>query len=164
MPYAIRLLSTFLGLALLLVSLSACAPDSSQGSGKQGESGSSNSNDLPEITDETIREKINGVYIRKVPEQNGENEPIRWAFDEEEPKELTVVEKQVDGGRATITLDIKTETVAGANPQRRLAGRIRTKWELEKGWVLRRWEIVDAENISMTYKNLPKLPAQNSNR
>jgi hypothetical protein len=48
------------------------------------------------------------------------------------------------------------------NP-RSLAGQIRTEWELKTGWALRKWEIVETENISMKYKNLLP-PAQNSNR
>jgi len=157
------LLSSFLGLALLLACSFGCAP-SSPGDGKQNGSASSASNDLLEITDETLREEINDAYVREVPEENGAGEPINWSFDEEEPKEFTVVEKQIEGERATIIIDIKTTSAPGARTPRQLAGQIRTKWELQTGWVLRRWEIVETENISMKYKNLPKPPASNSNR
>jgi hypothetical protein len=50
-----------------------------------------------------------------------------------------------------------------SNP-RQLAGQIRTMWELKTGWALRKWEIVETENISLKYKNIPKPPANNSNR
>jgi hypothetical protein len=162
-PRATVLLSTFLGLALLLACSFGCAPSSSQGEGNQSGS-SSASNDLPEITEEIIRERINDAGIREVPEENGAAEPISWSFDEDEPKEIAVVEKQMNGERATIVLDIKTRSASYVRNPRALAGQIRTEWELKTGWALRRWEIVEAENISMKYKNLPKPPAQNSNR
>lgn len=148
---------------MLLTCLFGCAPDSSQNNGQQNPSAPA-SNDLPEITDETLREEINDAYVREVPEENGVSEPISWRFNEEEPKEFIVIEKQLDGDRATIIIDIKTHSAPGARSPRYLAGQIRTKWELQTGWVLRKWEIVETENISMKYRNLPKPPAQNSNR
>ncbi|MDQ3753595.1 MAG: hypothetical protein M3371_02555, partial [Acidobacteriota bacterium] len=71
---------------MLLACSFGCAPASSPGDGKQSGSASA-SNDLPEITDEKIRQEINDAYVRKVPEENGAGEPISWRFDEEEPKE-----------------------------------------------------------------------------
>jgi hypothetical protein len=152
-----RLFSTFLGLALLLVFwLSGCAPS------KTSDSASS---DIPELTEEIIRERINDATVWEVPEENRAAEPISWRFDEDEPKEITVIEKKIDGTRATILLDIKTGTAPNRRNLRSLAGQIRTEWELKTGWALRRWEITDTENISMKYKDLPKPPsAQNSNR
>ena len=155
-------LSSFLGLALLLICSFGCAPSPSQGDGKQN--GSASALDIPEITDEKIGEEINDAYVRQVPEESGAGEPINWSFDKEEPKEFTVAEKQLEGERATIIIDIKTTSAPGARTPRYLAGQIRTKWELQTGWALRTWEIVETENISMKYKNLPKPPAQNSNR
>ncbi len=160
-PRATFLLASFLGLALLFCSF-GCAPSSLQGDGKQSSSAQASS-DLPEITDEKIREEINDVYIREVPEENGAGEPINWRIDEDEPKEFTVVEKQIEGERAAIIIDIKTESARGARSPRSLAGQIRTKWELQTGWALRTWEIVETENVSMKYRDLPKPPAQNSN-
>ena len=154
-------LSSFLGLALLLTCLLGCAPPSSPGDGKQNKSASA-PDELPELSEEIIRERINGTRVRDVPEENGTAEPIGWNFDENEPKEINVVEKQMDGERATIILDVKTRSAKGVRNPRSLDGQIRTHWELETGWVLRRWEIVRIENISMKYKNLPKPPAQNS--
>jgi hypothetical protein len=156
-------LPSFLGLALLLAGSFGCAPSSSQGDGEKSQSGSA-SNDIPELTEEVIRERINDTRVREVPEENGTAEPITWNFDEEEQKEIAVVEKQIEGERATLVLDIKTRSAPSWRNPRSLAGQIRTKWELKTGWVLRKWEIVKTENISMKYKNLPKPPAQNSNR
>lgn len=157
-PRRTFLLSSFLGLALLLACSSGCAPSSSPGDGKQSGSASSASKDLPEITEETIRERINNTRVRQIPEENGTAEPISWTFVENEPKEIHVVEKQMEGERATIVLDIKTSSAPNARDQRYLAGQIRTQWELQTGWALRQWEIVKTENISMKYRNLPKPP------
>ena len=156
-------LSSFLGLALLLVCSLGCAPSSPPGDGKQSSDGSA-STDLPELTEELIRERINYTWVRAVPEENAAADPISWSFDEEEPKEIAVVEKRMNGTRATIVLNIKTRSAAYVRNPRELAGQIRTEWELKTGWALRKWEIVGAENISMKYKNIPKPPEQNSNR
>jgi hypothetical protein len=163
MPRRAFSLSSFLGLALLLACSFGCAPSSLTGDGQQNRSASA-SNDLPEITDEMLRAEINDAYVREVPEENGAGEPISWRFDEDEPKEFTAVEKQIEGDRATIIIDIKTQSSPGARSPKYLTGQIRTKWELQTGWALRTWEIVETENVSMKYKNLPKPPAQNSNQ
>jgi hypothetical protein len=163
LPHATFLFSSFLGLALLLTCLFGCAPSSSPGDVKQNSTESA-SNDLPELTDELIRERINYTWVREVPEENGAAEPISWSFDEDEPKEIAVVEKKMEGARATIVLDIKTRSAQRTRNPRSLAGQIRTEWELKTGWALRKWEIVNTENVSMKYKNIPKPPEQNSNR
>ncbi len=156
-------LSSFLGLALLLVCSFGCAPSSTPGDGKQNLSDSA-SNDLPELTEDIIRERINDAGVWEVPEENRAAESISWRFDEDEPKEIAVVEKKMNGTRATIVLDIKTRSALGRRNPRALAGQIRTEWELKTGWALRKWEIVDTENISMKFRNLPKPSEQNSNR
>jgi hypothetical protein len=138
------------------VSLIACGgpPTTSEGAP---------SGELPEITDELIYERINDAWIRDVPPEEANKEPIFWNFDHDEPKEITVVDKQQNGTRATIVLDIKTGSSPRARVNRQLAGQIRTEWELRTGWALRRWEIVDTENISMKYKDIPKSLPDNSN-
>lgn len=163
-PRATVLLLSFLGIALLLACSSGCAPSSSPGDGSQSVSTSSASTNLPELTEDIIRERLNDAFIREIPEESGAAEPINWRFGEDEPKEITVVEKQVEGARAIVLLDVKTRSASYMRNPRSLAGQIRTEWELKTGWVLRRWEIVETENISMKYKNIPKPPAQNSNR
>ncbi len=150
----------FIAAALLTLSL-ACGGPPQQSSGDGA--AASSSAEIPEITDELIYERINDAWIREVPEESGTAEPISWNFDHDEPKEITVVDKQVKGTRATIVLDIKTGSAPRARANRVLAGQIRTEWELRTGWVLRRWEIADAENISMKYKDLPKPTSDNSN-
>ena len=153
------LLSSFLCAALLLAF--GCGPSSSRDAAGQDPSPTA-SNSQPELTDEVIHERINDAYVREVPEENGAAEPISWRFNEDEPKEIVVVEKQIEGALATVILDIKTRSGPNWRNPRSLSGQIRTEWRLKTGWVLRRWEIVDTENISMKYKNLPKPPEQKS--
>lgn len=158
-------LSSFLGLILLLAFTTGCAPPASQtGEGKQSSSDSSASSDLPELSEQVIRERINEAFVREVPEENGAAEPISWRFNESEPKEIAVLDKKIDGTRATVLLDIKTRSAPGWRNPRALAGQIRTEWELKSGWALRQWEIIRAENVSMKYKNLPKPSGENLNR
>lgn len=145
---------------LFLASIGCGPPSSSGGAGQPTPS----STEIPELTDDVIRERLNYTRVREIPPEDGlTGEPISWRFFEEEPKEITVVQKQMDGVRATITLDIKTQSTPRAREPRALAGRILTEWELKTGWVLRKWEVVKTENISMKYRNLPKAPAENSN-
>ena len=148
-----------LSLTLLLAYSFGCGGPPSPQSGEQ----SGSSGQIPEITDELISDRINDAWVREVPEENGTADSISWNFDRDEPKEIKVVEKKIDGTRATIVLDIKTSSAPRARANRQLAGQIRTEWELRSGWVLRRWEITDTENISMKYKDLPKTPGQNTN-
>ncbi len=146
-------------LIILSILLIACGgpPTTSDGSAAPGE--------LPEITDELIYERINDAWVADVmPEEAGNNkEPIFWNFDHDEPKEITVVDKQQNGTRATIVLDIKTRSAPRARVERHLAGQIKTEWELRTGWAMRRWEIAHTENISMKYKDTPKQVPDNSN-
>jgi len=83
--------------------------------------GSTPSTDRPELSDDVIRERLNQTRVRDVPEENGAGEPISWRFFEEEPKEVVVVDRQVDGNRATIVLDIKTQSTPRAREPRALA-------------------------------------------
>jgi hypothetical protein len=152
-----------LGAIVLLAGLAGCGGPPPQSDGTQSTADSAQG-DVPELSDDVIRERINNAWIRTVPEESGSGEPISWGFAEDEPKEITIVEKNVDGTRATVVLDIKTGTTPRARTPRQLAGQIRTEWELRTGWVLRKWEIVKTENVSMNYKILPKPLPQESKR
>jgi hypothetical protein len=156
----LRAAFSFVGLTVLLAFSAGCGGPSSRGEGAPAAA----SGDLPELTEEIIRERINDARVRDVPAENGTAPPIAWSFDHDEPKEITVIEKQVEGTRATIVLDIKTASSPRARNPRHLAGQVRTGWELRTGWVLRRWEIVGTENISMKYRDLPKPAAENPGR
>jgi hypothetical protein len=151
-----------ISLMLILASFGCGGPSASQSGQDPAASGAGT---VPELTEETIRDRINGARVRGITEENGSGEPISWTFYESEPKELTVVDKQVNGARATVVLDIKTGSGPNSRNPRLVFGQFRTEWELETGWVLRRWEIVRTENISMKYRNLAKPPDnQNSNQ
>jgi hypothetical protein len=145
-------LSQFLGFAFLLVTSIGCGPP--QGSGQNTTSPTSQV--IPELTKEIIDERINDARVYEVMPESGIGDPIPWGFDEDEPKEIVIVDQQVEGSRATVILDIKTQSSPRANNLRSLSGQIRTEWRLETGWALRRWEIARTENISMKYKDLPK--------
>jgi hypothetical protein len=147
-------------LALLLVSSLGCGGPAPHGDGGQDLS----STGAPELTDDVIRQRINNVYVRDVKEENGAGEPIGWSFSESEPKEITILEKQIEGTHANVVLDIKTGTGPRSRNPRLLSGKIKTEWALESGWALRQWKIFRTENISMTYKNVPKTADQNTNR
>ena len=122
-------------------------------------SAASSSQAVPELTKEIIEERINDAGISEVPPESGTGEPISWRFDDDEPKEIVVVDQQMDGSKATLILDIKTQSAPRSSNLRVLSGQIRTDWRLETGWVLRRWEIVETQNISMKYRDLPKVPS-----
>ena len=150
-----------LGSVFLLVCLFGCG-GSQLPMGEKRESASSA--ELPEITDELIDDRINEAWLRNVPEENGTAAPISWNFDRDEPKKIVVVDKQMNGPSATIVLQIETESSPRARARRQLAGQIRTEWRLKTGWALRRWEIVESENISMKYKDVLAPLPENSNR
>lgn len=154
-PVMIRSTSFLLVLvsSILLGGTIGCAPSSQLG---RQDSPTSASQDLPPLTKDIIDERINDARVYDVLPESGTGDPIPWGFDHDEPKEIIVVDQQMNGSKATIILDIKTQSSPRARTQRHLAGQIRTVWSLETGWVLRRWEIVNTENISMKYRDLPK--------
>lgn len=138
-------------LLLLLVFSSACTTSSPSGVSPQA-----TPDKRPELTEEKIRETINDARVRDVPEETNTAPPISWNFDSDEPKEISILDKQIEGDRATTVLDIKTRSAPGARNQRQLSGKIRLHYELKTGWVLRQWTIAEVENISMTYRNEPQ--------
>jgi hypothetical protein len=149
---------------IVLIASFGCGGPPSQGDATQPES---EPGGIPVLTKEVIDERINEAWVSGVTPETGTGNPISWSFDEDEPKELVVVDQQMDGNSAKIVLDVKTQSSPRATNQRVLAGQIRTEWELQTGWVLRRWEIVHTENISMKYKDVPKAsppPVPNSNQ
>ena len=108
----------------------------------------------PEITLENIRKDINGKQVR-VPSENGSAETSGWRFDPNEPKEIEIVEKQMEGNQATFVIDLRTHTLPNAEQQgitKRLAGRLRLHYELRSYLVVRKWEIERIENISFAYQ------------
>jgi hypothetical protein len=118
------------------------------------EGGQPPENRRPEITVEKIREDINGKQV-SVPAEGGASEPSSWRFFLNEPKEIEILEKQLAGDRATLVIDLRTRTSPRAEQQgikKKLAGRLRLHYELQSYFVLRKWEIVEIENISFAYQ------------
>ncbi len=108
----------------------------------------------PEITLESIREDLNGKRVR-VPAESDTSEPSNWRFFPNEPKEIEILEKQLEGDRATFVIDLRTRTSPRAEQQgttKKLAGKLRLHYELQSGFALRTWEIVRIENISFMYQ------------
>jgi hypothetical protein len=108
----------------------------------------------PEITVERIREDLNGERV-SVPAEDGTSEPSSWRFFPSEPKEVEIVEKQLAGNQATIVIDLRTRTSPRAEQQgitKQLAGRLRLKYELHSYVAIRRWEIVQIENLTFAYQ------------
>ena len=162
MRRSIFLLTSFFLAAILICGAAGCGSSRSEGSDQPDSTVATDA--APDLTDDDIRERINFAYVRNVPEESGNGQPINWTFAFEEPKEISIVDKQVDGGHATVVLDIKTGTGPRAREPRQLVGQVRSEWVLRTGWVLRKWEITGIENISMKYKNLPKPANQNTSR
>jgi hypothetical protein len=139
-------------LLFMLIFCAACATSTQTGSNQPA--GSSDSR--PEITEEKILQNINGRMVAGVPEETNKGESINWYFQPNEPKEFTVLDKQIAGDKATVVIDMKTHTAEGSRNPRQLSGRIRLLYELQTDLVFRRWSIVEVENISMKYRNDPK--------
>ncbi|MFT3745148.1 MAG: hypothetical protein QM785_12750 [Pyrinomonadaceae bacterium] len=143
----------FLTTLFILLAASSCAPPRSVQQGT----------DQLELTDEMIRERLNGAFVRDIPEETGAGQTINWRFFESEPKEVTIVDKKVEGATAEVILEIKTRSSPRSKEQRTLSGRIKTMWAIETGMVLRQWQIIETENISLKYKNLSVQGESNSN-
>src|SRR4051794_34670274 len=62
------------------------------------------SQEIPALTKEVIDERINGARVYDVKPESGNGEPTPWGFDYDEPKEITVVDQQMNGDHATIIL------------------------------------------------------------
>lgn len=136
---------------LLLAWLIACAACSS--SRGPGRAGGDDSDVRPEITDEKIRQDILWHTVENIRDETNTNKPISWTFIPEEPKEITVLEKQVSGDTANVVLDVKTRSAPRAKNQRQLSGKIRLHYELQTELFLRKWRITHIENVSMSYRN-----------
>ncbi|MGH9945025.1 MAG: hypothetical protein ACRD9R_21965 [Pyrinomonadaceae bacterium] len=108
----------------------------------------------PEITAETIRRDINGERV-EVPPSDGSPESPSWRFERHEPKEVSIIDQRLEGDTATIEIDMRTGSGPRAEKPKKLSGRLRLHYKLEKGWALRQWEIVALENLSFKYESNP---------
>jgi hypothetical protein len=111
---------------------------------------------LPDLGDEKIRETLFEAEVREVPEEKGAARPIRWHFMRDEPTELTIVDRQIDGEKATVLVDVTTRTAPRSRSPKVLSGRLRLHYELQRMIILRKWRIVDIDNLSMKYREEPK--------
>jgi hypothetical protein len=111
---------------------------------------------LPDLGDEKIRETLVDSEVSEVPEEKGAAKSISWRFLPDEPREVTVVDRQMDGEKATVLVDVKTRTTPRSRSPLVLSGRLRLHYELRRMVFLRKWQIVDIDNLSMTYREEPK--------
>jgi hypothetical protein len=111
---------------------------------------------LPALDDEKVRETLFEARVEEVPEENGAAKPISWRFLRHEPTEVAIVERQMDGEKATVLVDVTARSAPRARSPKVLSGRLRLYYELKRVIFLRKWQIVAIDNISMKYREEPK--------
>ena len=111
---------------------------------------------LPDLGDEKIRATLYDAWVEEVPEATNAARPISWHFMRDEPTEVAIVEKQMDGKKATVLVDVTARSSPRSRNQKVLAGRLRLHYELRTELIVRKWRIVDVDNISMTYRDEPR--------
>jgi hypothetical protein len=118
---------------------------------------------LPEITLDSLREDLNGEWV-KVPAADGKSKPLSpWVFSRDEPKEIKILERKVEGDTGTFLIEMQTHTAPKSKNHYSLSGQLRLHYRLDSGLVLRKWEIDQIENISFKYVNEQPTPDANSN-
>ncbi len=135
-------------LTFVLMCGAGCAPSPQGGS----------ADTRPELTEQKIRDTIAWNMVEQVPEESNQAKPINWTFLPDEPKEFSVLEKKMEGDKATVVVDMKTGSAERAEHKRELWGKLRLHYELQTDFVLRKWRIVHIENIDMKYRDEPKKP------
>ena len=110
----------------------------------------------PALGDEKIRESIFDAWVEEVPEEKGAAKSITWHFRPDEPTEVAIVEQQMDGDKATVVVDVTARSAPRARSPKVLSGRLRLHYELQTELFLRKWRIVDVDNLSMKYREEPK--------
>jgi hypothetical protein len=118
---------------------------------------------LPEITLDSLREDLNGEWV-KVPAADGKSKPLNpWVFNHSEPKEIKILEQKTEGETPIFLIEISTRSAPNSKTHYSLSGQLRLHYRLDSGLVLRKWEIEQIENISFKYVNEQPPPDANSN-
>jgi hypothetical protein len=118
---------------------------------------------LPEIRLDSLREDLNGKWV-KVPAADGKSKPLNsWVFSRDEPKEIKILEQKIEGDVGTFLVEISTRSAPNSKNRYSLSGQLRLHYRLESGLVLRKWEIAQVENVSFKYVNEQPTPDANSN-
>ena len=68
---------------------------------------------------------------------------LGWKFEKDEPREIAVLQRDYSGEKATIVIDIKTESAPGRFSRQKWAGKLRLHYE----WVAGVWTLVQVENL-----------------
>ena len=143
---------------LLLLAAAACAAGCSGGGQNSAPVLSATPEQRPDLTLDTVRQAINGAWLRGVPAADGQGKPENWGFHSSEPKEIEIVEQKVEGDRAVVVVNMKTRSSPRDRRQMSLEGQLRLHLELETDFIFREWDVTEVENISLKYTLLQPAP------
>ena len=90
----------------------------------------------PKITLENIQNDIVG-------KNTGEG-LMGWTFEKNEPREISILESKYEGDKATIIIDMKTQSAPGSFMREQRAGKLRLHYE----WIAKEWNLVRVENLT----------------
>ena len=90
----------------------------------------------PKITLENIQKDIVG-------KNTGEG-LMAWTFAKNEPREISIVESKYEGDKATIIIDMKTQSAPGSWIKSKMAGKLRLYYE----WIAGEWNLIRVENLT----------------
>jgi hypothetical protein len=92
--------------------------------------------DHPKITEEQLGKDIVG-------KNTGEG-ILSWQFEKDEPREIKILETHYSGNKATIIIDMKTESAPRSLTHTKMSGRLRLQYE----WIANEWNLVQVENLT----------------
>ena len=90
----------------------------------------------PKITLENIQKDIVG-------KNTGEG-LMSWTFAKNEPREISIVESKYEGDKATIVIDMKTQSAPGSWMKSNMSGKLRLHYE----WIADEWNLIRVENLT----------------
>jgi hypothetical protein len=89
---------------------------------------------------EIILENIQNDIVGKI---TGEDN-MPWIFAENEPREISIVESKYEGDKATIIIDMTTQSAPGALMREKRAGKLGLHYE----WITNEWNLIRVENLT----------------
>lgn len=90
----------------------------------------------PKINVETIQRDIVG-------KNTGEGIGT-WTFDENELRQISILESKYEGDKATIIVDMKTQSAPGSLMRSQMAGKLCLHYE----WNEEEWNLTQVENLA----------------
>jgi len=67
-----------------------------------------------------------------------------WTFDENELREISILESKYEGDKATIIIDMKTQSAPGSLMKSKMAGKLCLHYE----WIAEEWKLNQVENLA----------------